>query len=442
MAGTDFAKVGVAMWKKLWLGLVALCFASMARAELTIEITKGMDNPTPIAVVPFQWQGQPLNDDIAQIVGADLQRSGQFNPLDRGKMLNWPHDQSQIFYRDWSILKQDYLVIGRLSQAGGQYHAEFELYDVLREQRVLSGQVNGGMNNLRDIAHYISDQIYEKLTGIRGAFSTRIAYVSAQQFGGGKGSYRMIVADADGARPRTILESGEPILSPAWSRDGKRLAYVSFETSRPAIYIQDLSTGQRQRLKSFPGLNGAPSWSPDGRKLALVLSKDGNPEIYTFDLQTLQLERMTNHFAIDTEPSWMPDGQSMIFTSDRGGQPQIYKMNVFTKDVQRLTFVGNYNAKGKLSADGRFLVTVHRESRGANFHVAVTDLQNGRVFSLTDTTLDESPSIAPNGTMVIYATKEGGRGVLSVVSMDGRFKYRLPDATGDVREPAWSPFLN
>ncbi|MFP8967183.1 Tol-Pal system beta propeller repeat protein TolB [Pokkaliibacter sp. CJK22405] len=415
---------------------------SLAHAELTIEITKGADNPTPIAIVPMQWQGSPLSEDISQIVSDDLKRSGQFAPLERGRMLNWPYQQDQIFYRDWTILKQQYLVIGRLTQQGSQYHAEFELYDVAHEQRILSGQVNGGQNNLRDIAHYISDQIYQKLTGIRGAFSTRIAYVSAQHFAGGKGKYRLIVADADGARPRTILESNEPILSPSWSHDGKKLAYVSFETTRPAIYIQNLSTGQRQRLKSFPGLNGAPAWSVDGNKLALVLSKDGNAEIYQLNLGNLDLKRLTHQFSIDTEPSYTPDGRGLIFTSDRGGQPQIYKMNLASGDVQRLTFVGNYNAKGELSQDGRFLVTVHRESRGASFHVAVHDLQTGRVTPLTESNLDESPSIAPNGTMVIYATKEGGKGVLSVVSMDGRFKYVLPDATGDVREPAWSPYLN
>ncbi|WP_305856037.1 Tol-Pal system beta propeller repeat protein TolB [Balneatrix alpica] len=424
-------------WFKAWWFLAVL-WMGQAQAELTIEITKGMDNPTPIAIVPFKWDGAPLPEDVSAIVSADLQRSGQFMPLERGRMLSWPHEESQVFYRDWRIIKQDYLVIGRMTQVGGQYQAEYELYDILREQRLLSGRVNGGPDNLRDIAHFISDQVYEKLTGIRGAFSTRISYVSAQR----GGAFRLIVADADGARARTILESREPILSPSWSKDGKRLAYVSFETSRPAVYIQDLSTGQRQRLKSFPGLNGAPSWSPDGRKLAMVLSKDGNPEVYTFDMQTLQLERITEHFAIDTEPSWAPDGQHIIFTSDRGGQPQIYKVNIYSRSVQRLTFEGNYNSRGKLSADGRFLVTVHRNQRGGIFHVAVHDLQNGRVYILTDTTLDESPSIAPNGTMVIYATKEGGRGVLGVVSMDGRVKYRLPDAFGDVREPDWSPYLN
>nr|WP_286238986.1 Tol-Pal system beta propeller repeat protein TolB [Neptuniibacter halophilus] len=416
--------------------------AQAAESDLALEITQGIDEPTPVAVVPFSWSGgSALPEDIAQIVSADLARTGLFSLMDRKNMLSLPTERGQVFFRDWRVSKTEFLVIGRQMPAeNGQMKVEFELYDVLKEQQILAERVSGNRDNMRGIAHYIADMIYEKLTGIRGAFSTRIVYVTAQRFGEGKVRYRLKLADADGARPMTIREQSEPIMSPAWSRDGSKLAYVSFETSKPRIYIQHLATGKRERLPSFRGLNGAPAWSPDGTKLALVLSKDGNPEIYIQDLTSPRLVRVTHHYGIDTEPSWSPDGQSLIFTSDRGGQPQIYRIHLPTRQLERVTFEGNYNSRGRLTQDGRFLTMVHRGDDNV-FHIAVQDLKTGRLDILTDTYLDESPTIAPNGSIILYATQKGVQGVLGGVTLDGNVRFILPSASGDVREPAWSPYL-
>jgi TolB protein len=414
-------------------------FSVLARAELTVEITQGVDQPTPVAVVPFASNGvQALPEDVAQVVSDDLYRSGMFKIMPRENMLSFPSDRNSLFFRDWRISGSDFIVIGRIKETEGQLTVAFELYDILKEERILGEEIKANRTNLRAVGHYISDKVFEALTGVRGAFSTRIVYVTAKQLAASKHRYRLMLADSDGHNPRTILESKEPILSPAWSRDGTKLAYVSFESGRPAVYIQYLATGKREKVQSFRGLNGAPAWSPDGKQLALVLSKDGNPEVYVLDLQQRRLSRVTHHFGIDTEPSWSPDGQSLIFTSDRGGQPQIYSIYLPTRDVTRLTFEGQYNARGRLTQDGRFLAMVHQSN--GSFHIAVQDLKTGRVDLLTETFMDESPTIAPNGSIILYATQEGVRGVLSAVSLDGRVKFRLPSSDGDVREPAWSPF--
>lgn len=427
--------------------LISLCFllvTTAARAELVIEVTQGVAEPSPIAVVPFATGGAgALPEDVAKIVEQDLSRSGFFSTLPRENMLSFPSQAGDIFYRDWRVSGADYLLIGRMEPAGnGQLTIRFGLYDVLKEQSVEleNDEVTGGVNQLRDAAHYISDQVFEALTGIKGAFSTRVVYVQADG-AGQNASYKLQLSDWDGARPRTVMESKEPIMSPTWSMDGRKLAYVSFESGRPAIYVQYLNTGKRERIQSFKGLNGAPAWSPDGNSLALVLSKDGNPEIYVLNLVTRQLQRITRHYAIDTEPTWSPDGKSIIFTSDRGGQPQIYRLDLASRDLERLTWEGNYNARGRLTQDGRFLAMVHRPV-GENFTIAVQDLKSGRLDILTEAGLEESPSIAPNGSIIIYATKHNGRGVLSAVSLDGQVRFRMPSRNGDVREPAWSPYLH
>jgi len=436
------------MIKRLTLLVTALCICSLARAELTIEITQGMDNPTSIAVVPFAGS-IGLQEDIPAIMSADLHRSGFFRPIPTADMLSLPQKEKDIFYRDWRILGADYLVIGSVQQGKSQqgageqgvtqYVVEFALFDVLGQRNIMRKVLTGKVAELRDIAHAASDEIYQAITGIRGAFSTKILYI--EDLGRpGPGRYRLMTADADGARDKLLFSSREPLLSPAWSQDMTQVAYVSFETSRPAIFRQNLLTGVREQLTNFRGLNGAPAWSPDGTKLALVLSKDGDPEIYTLELATRKLTRVTRHFAIDTEPNWTADGKGLIFTSNRGGNPQIYQIGLESGRIERLTFEGDYNARPRVSPDGKSLVMVHRH-KGV-FHIAWQDIASGDLRILTETWLDESPSIAPNGAMLLYATKYNNKGVLAAVSMDAGVKFRLPSKQGDVREPAWSPFAN
>ena len=426
-------------WKKSLLLIALLLASSSAWSELVIRVTQGNDKPTIIAVSPIALNGIQIEEDIGRIIEGDLTRSGLFSAMPRRDMLAFPATAIDVYFRDWRILGTEYLVVGSLIAIDdGSYQLDFSLLSVTGQKAVFEHSVRGTKVQMRDLAHLMSDKIYQEITGIRGAFSTRIAYVTANRVKG-KFIYRLNVSDTDGAREKLMLESREPIMSPSWSPNGKDLAYVSFETGRPAIFRQNLVTAERQQLTNFSGLNGAPSWSPDGEKLALVLSKDGNPEIYMLDLASNRFTRLTRHFAIDTEPTWMPDGKHLLFTSDRGGSPQIYKLNVVSKKVQRLTFRGNYNARASLAPDGRTLALVHRGTDV--FHIASFDLITGRLIELTETRLDESPTVAPNGAMLIYATKQGDRGVLAAVSLDAGVRYVLPARSGDVREPAWSPFL-
>jgi TolB protein len=420
--------------------LVASLVSSTVRAQLVIEITQGMDDPTPIAVVPFAWEGQGAPpEDLAAVMQEDFSRSGQFEPVPRTDMLGFPSREQELFYRDWRAIASEYVLIGRATGDGENLSVRYELYDVLRQMRIAEGDVAGPAGEVRMLAHRVSDAVYEKLTGIPGAFATRLIYVSVTRNPTGKDYFRLTLADSDGARPIVLLESREPIMSPSWSPDGKQVAYVSFETDRPAIFRQVLATGEREQLTNFRGLNSSPAWSPDGNTLAMVLSKDGSPDVYLMDLGTRRLTRVTRHYAIDTEPSWMPDGRSFLFTSDRGGRPQIYRYDLQSGLTERVTFEGAYNARARVAQDGRNVVLVHQ--RDGEFQIAIHDLVTSRLQVLTNTALDESPSIAPNGSMVLYATKYGDRGILSAVSVDGGIKFRLPARSGDVREPAWSPYL-
>jgi TolB protein len=427
------------MFLRVLLTVCGLFFSCSSLAQLEIQVTRGIDNPTPIAVAPFAWDGLgEAPEDFAQIIDSDLARSGQFSPVSRRDMLSLPTRAEDIFYRDWRAIAARYLVIGRVSK-GVQLNVEFALYDVERGIELFSSQVTGPEYEARMVAHRVADAIYEKLTGIQGAFATRLIYVSVTRNPEGKDFYRLTVADADGQRPIVLLEGRDPILAPSWSPDGKEVAYVSFESSRPAIYRQVLATGAREQLTNFRGLNNSPVWSPDGKSMALVLSKDGSPDIYLLDLETKQLTRLTRHYAIDTEPTWMPDGKSLLFTSDRGGRPQIYRYTLATGKIERVTFEGRYNARARVAEDGRNVALVHQ--RDGRFHVAVFDLITERMTVLTETSLDESPSIAPNGSLVIYATKRGERSVLGAVAVDGGVKFSLPARSGSVQEPAWSPML-
>ena len=423
--------------------LIALLLSLLslsARADLVIEITQGRDNPTPIAVVPFAWPdgGRPP-EDVAGLIQSDLLHSGQFAPVARGDMLSLPSREEDVFFRDWRTIDVEYLLIGRVT-GEANITVEYALFDVYKQDRVLEKRKVGPAGTLRMLAHQVADDIYEQLTGIPGAFATRVLYVEAVQQEDAPSLYRLMIADADGGRAQLLFESSEPVLSPTWAPDAKSVAYVSFETSRPAIYLHHLETGAREQLTNFKGLNGAPAFSPDGDWLAMVLSKDGNPDIYVMDIQSRVLQRLTRHYAIDTEPSWMPDGHSLLFTSDRGGQPQIYRVDIATGKILRMTYDGDWNARASVTADGRTMVMVQQKEQ--QFHIAVQDLVTDRVQALTATTLDESPSIAPNGSMILYATKHGERGILSAVSVDGGVKFKLPSAQNDVREPAWSPYLD
>jgi TolB protein len=417
---------------------MAWLFASNAHAQLRLDITQGVRDAVPIAVVPFGGQAEGGAGDIAAVIAGDLQLSGRFMPLDRRDLVTRPTHAADVRFEDWRLLKSDFLVIGRVVPDGSGLAVEFELFNVQTSQQLLTQRLVTSERGMRATAHRISDLIFERLTGIRGAFSTRIAYVSVDGRPPSQ-RYRLVVADADGFGPRTITESSLPIMSPAWSPDGQSLAYVSFEGHASAIYVQRLATGERRRVSARAGINGAPAWSPDGRKLALTLSRDGNLDVYVLDLATQALTRLTTDSAIDTEPTWSPDGASIYFTSDRAGNAQLYRMAPAAgQDPQRLTFTNGYNARPRVAPDGQSLGLVTLDRGG--YRIATFDLKTRNLHVLTDGQQDESPSFAPNGAIIIYATQGRGKGSLAMVSADGRFQQRLSSDTGDVREPVWSPF--
>jgi TolB protein len=427
--------------KKLILILLAfMACQSALKAELTIEITEGVDGALPIAVVPFGWQGRGTPpEDIAAVIDADLQRSGRFKTIPTGDMLSRPTTDREVEFKDWRALGVENLVVGHVQPTGaGGYQVQFQLLDVFRQQQLTGYNIPTTAANLRSTAHRIADLIYENLLGVPGAFSTRVAYITSTKQDDGKMRIGLNIADADGHNPETIVTSTEPLMSPAWSPDGMEIAYVSFEGGQSAVYVQGVYTGKRQKVTSFKGINGAPSWSPDGRKLALTLSKGGNPDIYTYDMRTRKLQQITRHYAIDTEPAWSPDGRSLVFTSDRGGKPQIYRVAAFGGTSQRVTFENSYNARASFSPDGKLLTFVTQDE--GNYRIAVQDLETGVMQVLSQGRLDESPSFAPNGSMIIYGAKVDRRGVLAAVSVDGRVRQRLALQEGDVREPDWSPF--
>lgn len=429
--------------KSILLLMLLLIPLTDASAILNIDIVKGVSGAVPVAIVPFGWQiqGAMPSEDVAGVISSDLTRSGRFKSIAPKSMLEKPTEASAINFTNWRVLGVSDLVIGRIKPAtSGNYSIEFQLFNVYTGQQLMGYSVLTGPKQLRHAAHLISNMIYQKLTGQRGAFDTHIAYVELT--GSGVNShYALVVADADGANAQTVFQSSQPILSPDWSPDGKSLAYVSFEHIQPAIYVQNIYSGVRTLLTDKPGLNSAPAFSPDGKSLALVLSSSpGNPDVYVMDLASHKLRRITNSDAIDTEPVWAPDGRSLYFTSDRGGSPQIYKVSLSGGEPQRITFDGNYNARPRISPDGRTLAMVHRES--GHLHIAVMDLNTGVLQSLTDGDLDKSPSFAPNGAMIIYEATYHGQGVLAEVSIDGQVRERLSENRSaiDVHAPVWGPF--
>jgi TolB protein len=379
---------------------------------------------------------------IDQVMRADLNRSGQFRVLRKEDVIELPARGSDIRFPTWKMLKQRFIVVGRVQSADGGFRVEFELHDVTKQESLLALVLPVRAGEFRAVSHQIADLVYEKILGVRGAFFTRIAYITQKRLGDGKFENAIWIADSDGFNPQRIVWNNEPFLSPAWSPDGRYLAYVSFERlGGHTIYMHELATGSRRVLTSFKGINGAPTFSPDGTTLALTLSRSGNPEIYTLNLANNNLTQLTRHFAIDTEAAWMPGGNSLLFTSDRSGKPQIYALPVGGGTPERITSVGDYNARASASYDGRLLAMVQGSKNV--YRIAVVDRERGgagTVRLISPGPLDESPSFAPNASMVLYAAREGNRGVLYAASVDGSVRQRLALPDGDVREPAWGPF--
>ena len=422
--------------------LLSALLGGQALAELTIRITQGVGKQTPVAIVPFGFQGTTPDEvlDIASVIAADLARSGRFAPIPVADMLQKPTTGTEIDFDDWSILGVEAVVVGRLEQTGANaYSLQFQLFDVFRRQQLVGYRMPASRGTMRKAAHRAADMIYEKLTGIPGVFGTQVAYVTAKGSGNSR-LYSLVISDADGENEQTIMESPDPIMSPAWSPDSRQLAYVSFEDNVSSVFVQTLRTGNRIKVSSRPGINGAPAFSPDGRQLVLTLGgADGNLDIHVLDLTSRELTRLTTNRAIDTEGSWSPDGKEIFFTSDRSGGPQVYRVSADGRGTpERVTFEGSYNARPRLSPDGSKLAMVHLD-RG-NYRIAVMDMKRKDLLVLSAGSQDESPSFAPNSDTLIYATRQGGNGVLETVSADGLVRQQLAGGQIDVREPVWSPF--
>jgi TolB protein len=422
-------------------GFAACLFAGSAFGDITVEITKGGVARTPVAVVPFGWTGQsaemPL--DIAEVIAADLQRSGRFAPIPEENMLQKPTTGAELDFDDWSFVKAEAVVVGRVVQTGeNAYDVSFQLFDVFRREQLVGYRIPASRGTMRIVAHRAADMIYEKLTGIKGVFATKVAFVTAERNAQGQ-TYRLVVADQDGFNETVVMQSKDPIMSPAWSPDSRRLAYVSFENDRSSVWVQTLRTGNRIQVSNKPGINGAPSFSPDGRQLVMTLGGiDGNLDIHVLDLSTRQTRRLTTHRAIDTEGSWSADGRYIYFTSDRSGGPQVYRVPAAGGTPERVTFEGGYNARPRLSPDGKRLAMVHLD-RG-NYRIAVMDIKSKELLVVSAGQQDESPSFAPNSDTLIYATRQARNGVLETVTADGLIRQRVSSGQGDVREPVWSPF--
>lgn len=432
-------------WVRRIFLIMAILFSGQAHAILTLELTRGVASAIPIAIVPFKG-AENLPQNVSAIIANDLQNSGQFKVLGGGQLTQFPAKASAIsanYFRSQNI---EHVLVGNCeSIGGGRYTVHAELVDLYensgkntQQMIVFSKTYQVNEPELRALAHHISDAVYEKIIGVRGIFSTKIAYVVIER-NGMQSRYRLEVSDQDGYNPRPLLISSEPIMSPSWSPNGRSLAYVSFENHQSAIFVQDVRTGARRIVSMAAGINGAPTWSPDGRQLAFVLSKTGSPNIYVMNLSGGELRAVTHDFYINTEPNFSPDGKTLLFTSDRGGGPQIYQINVNGGSPSRISFDGSYNARASFTPDGKQIAMIHRVS--GIYKIALLNLNTGNVRVVSSTARDTaSPSVAPNGSMILFDTYEDGRNVLAMVSNDGRVQLRLPARQGDAQDPAWSPF--
>lgn len=424
----------------LWSNLM---FSCSAHAILSMELTRGLASAIPIAIVPFAADGS-LPQDVSGIISNDLANSGRFKVYGQGLVKQFPHAAGEVSSDYFNHLGTDNVVVGKVVSLGGdRYQISFQLLDLLNgkgsESIVLEKKYQIFGSEMRKLSHHISDLIYERMTGTPGIFSTKIAYVVVQRSPQAAARYLLEVADQDGYNPRPLLSSTQPLMSPSWAPNGKQIAYVSFENHHAGIYLQNVVTGERRLLSEFPGINGAPAWSPDGSKLALVLSKSGSPNIYVMNANGSNLRQLTHDFYINTEPAWSPDGKSLLFTSTRSGGPQIYQVTLATGAVARLTYDGDYNARASYTRDGKFVAMIHKVS--GIYNIALLDLDTGNIRVLNGTVGDSSsPSLAPNGSMIIYDTVYAGRNVLGMVSSDGRVQLRLPARNGEAQDPAWSPF--
>ena len=426
----------------LRLGFVCICFvltlSTKAYANLELELTQGVSGTVPVKLLAFKGESASHAAEIQQVIKTDLSHSGRFNVV--AKKAPKTNAEDSIHFDYWRQQHVDNLVQAEIVSRGNQLQVHLNLYDSYKDPHLIANTTLSAEGDAwRDLAHRLSDWIYEKLTGEQGIFSTRLCYVVVVRKPETLALYRLEVADADGARPRILLESQQPIMSPAWSPDGHTIAYVSFESGHSQIYSVNVFTGARRLLTDFTGVNGAPSWSPDGKQLAMVLSHEQHPNIYIYNLVTQRLKQVTTSLAIDTEPQWTRDQSALLFTSDRGGRAQVYRVTLATGAVTRLTFNGPFHASPQLTPDNKSLITLHRAN--GLYNIAIQDLESGHMRLLTQTGQASSPSISPNGQMVVYAAKRGGRGVLEVVAVDAKVTWRLPSSEGDVQEPAWSPFV-
>ncbi len=418
--------------KRILVAALVAFAALTARAQLTIDITTSGGRQIPVAILPFGGE-EAQKEPVSAVVGADLARTGLFRLVNTVGVSPLPAEPSEVNFVDWQARSTEALVIGKIEpQADGRVEVRFRLFDVQKQSQLASFSYVVAPAQLRATAHRIADVIYERLTGEKGVFSTKITYVVKRGT-----RYELQVSDADGVNAQTVLASNEPIISPAWSPDGSRIAYVSFDQKKPIVVVQNLAQGTTRVLAAFRGNNSAPAWSPDGSRLAVTLTRDDIAQLYVIPASGGEARRMTVTPAIDTEPSFSPDGKWIAFTSDRGGSPQIYRMPAEGGPAQRLTFEGSYNVRPRFSPDGKTIAFVQRES--GRYRIAALEIDTGQVIVLTDGTLDDSPSYAPNGKMILYEAQANGRGQLAAVSSDGRVRQRLVSSSGDVRDPAWGP---